>query len=89
MKKGTVLASAVAGLFAFAAYAEDKAPAKDTKETASVNCGGVNECKGKGACSSAESSCAGQNACKGKGVLKISAKDCAEKKGKVVAAKKM
>src|SRR5688572_32963747 len=68
--KGTMIASAVASLFAFGAYAADaKAPAKDTKAAAAnVKCTGVNECKGKGACAGAGNACAGKNECKGKGV---------------------
>jgi len=79
--KGALIASAVASMLAGgSAFAKDeKAAAKDVK------CSGVNECKGKGACSSADNSCAGQNGCKGKAWVKMSEKDCKAKGGKVVA----
>jgi uncharacterized membrane protein len=87
--KGTVIASAVASLFAVGAYAADKAaaaPAKDTKAAAAnVKCTGVNECKGKGACAGAGNACAGKNECKGKGVTQLSEADCKAKGGTVVA----
>lgn len=87
--KGIVFASAMASMFATAAFADDKAPKKDTKATADteVNCGGVNECKGKGACGQDKHGCAGQNECKGKGWIKLSAKECKAKGGTVVVAK--
>src|SRR4051812_28474954 len=69
MKKSTLVASAVASLFALGVYAADKAPAKDAKAAAAnVKCTGVNECKGKGACAGAGNACAGKNECKGHGV---------------------
>ena len=87
--KGIVFASAVASMFASAAFAGDKAPKKDAKAGADteVRCGGVNECKGKGACGGATHGCAGENACKGKGWIKLSDKDCKAKGGTIVADK--
>ncbi len=87
MKKSTLVASAVASMFAFGAYAADsKAPAKDDKAAAAnVKCTGVNECKGKGACHGAGNACAGKNECKGKGVMAMSDADCKAKGGTVVA----
>ena len=57
--KGTMIASAVASLFAFGAFAADaKAPAKDGKAAAAnVKCTGVNECKGKGVTSMTDAVC--------------------------------
>ena len=87
--KGTVIASAVASLFAANAFAGDKAPKKDTKEaSAKVNCSGVNECKAKGECGGAGHDCAGQNECKGKGWVSLSEKECKTKGGKVIAMNK-
>ncbi len=84
---GTVIAGAVATMFAFAAHAG--APAKDAKGgAAAVKCSGVNECKGKSACSGAGNSCAGKNECKGKGVSKLTEADCKAKGGTVVTAAK-
>lgn len=85
--KGLVIASAVASMFASAAFAGDKAaaPKKDAKVAAKVRCEGVNECKGKGECGGASgTSCAGTNECKGKGWVQIPEKDCKAKGGKVL-----
>jgi len=85
--KGVLIASAVASMFALsAANAEEKAGKETSK---AVKCAGVNECKGKGACSGASNSCAGENGCKGKGWIKVgSEKECKDKGGTVVTAKK-
>jgi hypothetical protein len=80
-----LVAAAVASLFAGAALAGDKAPAKAGKDTAQVKCTGVNECKGKGACGGAGHDCAGNNECKGKGWVSLAEKDCKAKGGTVVA----
>jgi uncharacterized membrane protein len=87
MKKQTVVASAVAALFAMGALAgENKAPAKgDKAAAAAVKCTGVNECKGKGSCHGAGNACAGKNECKGKGVTAMSEADCKAKGGTVLA----
>ena len=86
MKTGTLIAGAVASMFAMGAFAADKAaPAKDTKDAAKVKCVGLNECKGKGACGGAGNDCAGKNACKGKGISPMTEADCKAKKGTVVA----
>jgi hypothetical protein len=80
--KGTLIAAAVAGLFAtgapFAASAADS----------TVHCQGVNACKGKGGCKSADNSCKGQNGCKGKGWVEMSEKDCKAKGGMAMPAGK-
>jgi len=86
--KGTLIAGAVATMFAFGAHAEDKAPAKDAKAGAQIKCTGLNECKGKGACAGAGNACAGKNECKGKGVTKATEADCKAKGGTIVADKK-
>lgn len=85
MKKGTLIAGAVASMFAMGAFAAD-APAKDAKAAGNVKCVGLNECKGKGACGGAGNDCAGKNACKGKGVMPMSEADCKAKKGTVAVA---
>ncbi len=86
--KGVLIASAVASMFALsvANAGEEKAGKEASK---AVKCAGVNECKGKGACSGASNSCAGENGCKGKGWIKVgSEKECKDKGGTIVAAKK-
>jgi len=79
--KGSLIASAVAGLFAMAAAPAFAAEEKDTDQ---VKCCGINSCKGTGACGGADHSCAGKNACKGQGWTKMSRKDCKDKGGKVI-----
>ncbi len=74
------LASAAAVLFIAGASAP--AFAEDKGSEAKIKCEGVNECKGKGACSSANNSCAGKNACKGKGFEMKTPEECAAAKEK-------
>lgn len=84
--KGFVIASAVASLFATGALAADKAPKKEGKQaTAQIQCAGVNECKGKGACGGPGHDCAGQNECKGKGWVSLTEKECKAKGGTVLS----
>jgi uncharacterized membrane protein len=78
--KGALIATAVASLFATRVALADHH--EEGKKEAKVHCYGVNECKGKGACSTAEHTCAGQNACKGKGWIDLSAEECKAKGGK-------
>jgi len=85
MKTGTVLATAVASMM-FAGIAQAKT-AKKSSKAASVECTGINACKGQSACATANNACSGQNACKGKGMVKTTAKDCKAKGGAVVAKK--
>ena len=52
-----------------------------------VRCAGINECKGKGACSGADNACKAKNECKGKGWDEVaSAEECTKQGGQVVAA---
>ncbi len=85
--KGVVIASAVAALFATAAFGADKEMPKKDAKADEVKCSGVNSCKGTGACSTATNECAGKNSCKGQGWTKMAEKDCKAKGGKVVASK--
>ena len=71
-KRSLLLASAVAGMMAFAG-APGSASAEETEK---VNCYGVNKCKGAGACGGKAHSCAGENTCKGQGYLKIDKETC-------------
>ena len=83
--KGTMIAAAVAGLFATGAA--NLASAADKKGD-EVTCDGINACKGQGSCHGAGHACAGQNGCKGQGHSKTSKADCMAKGGKVVPAPK-
>ena len=84
MSKGTLIAAAVAGLFASGGPA--MAAAKGTAKAAGekVRCEGVNSCKGQSACKGADNACKGQNGCKGKGVVEMTAKQCKANGGTVV-----
>jgi len=73
------LASAAAALFIAGASAPAFAEEEGSSE-AKIKCEGVNECKGKGACSSANNSCAGKNACKGQGHEMMTPEECATAK---------
>lgn len=75
---GIAIATAAAGLFAFAAVPGTASAGEDGK----VHCTGVNACKGKSACKTASNACKGMNSCKGKGFLVMSEKECKEKGGK-------
>lgn len=57
------------------------------EKVSKVDCGGVNECKGKGTCKTEKHGCGGQNACKGQGVLTMTEDECKAKGGTVVAKK--
>ena len=81
INKGVLVASAAAALLlagSLSARAEDKAGGDK------VHCGGVNACKGQGACAGGGHACAGKNACKGQGWNDLSAADCKAKGGHVV-----
>ncbi len=78
--KGALIATAVASLFATRVTLAEQH--QEGKKEAKVQCLGVNECKGKGACSTGDQTCAGQNACKGKGWIPLSAEECKSKGGK-------
>ena len=78
---GVLIASAAAALLltgALSARADEKAGGDK------VHCGGVNACKGQGACAGGGHACAGKNACKGQGWADLSAADCKAKGGKEV-----
>ena len=78
--KGMLIASAAAALVLSGAVT---ARAEEKKAGDKVMCGGINSCKGQGACAGAGHSCGGQNACKGKGVVSTTAEDCKAKGGTV------
>ncbi len=81
MKSATRISIATAAAALFAAVAVPTVNAEDAK---SVQCYGINGCKGQSKCATAENACAGQNACKGKGWLPAaSAEECTKKGGTV------
>ena len=83
--KGTLIASAVATLLAVGAGCAGKMD-KAGETSMAIHCGGVNSCKGQGACKGVDNSCKGQNGCKGKGwIEQPTAKDCTDKGGTVLA----
>lgn len=78
--KGTVLAAAVATLFAVSA---GHAFAADSGSGDKVKCEGVNGCKGHGSCKSAKNECAGKNGCKGQSFMMMTPDECAAAKAKM------
>lgn len=46
-----------------------------------IACWGINECKGKSACTTAFNACTGQNECKGRGFINVPAKECSARGG--------
>ncbi len=81
LTKGGLVAAAAAALVLTGqvdARASDKAGADVVK------CGGVNECKGHGACAGADNACKAQNECKGHGYEELSKAECEEKGGKIL-----
>ncbi len=77
-KSGTALAAAALSLAVTGlAFAPTPASAES-----SVQCYGVNACKGQAACKGSSNSCKGQNACKGQGWITASSEDCATWGGK-------
>jgi len=81
---GMLIATAAASLVLSGAVVA-RAAGEKTGDT--VNCGGVNACKGQGACAGAGHSCAGMNACKGQGYVEMSKDECLKKGGKIVEGK--
>jgi uncharacterized membrane protein len=82
--KSAFVAAAVCSMFAAGAA---QAAEKEKEAPKTVQCSGINGCKGQGACAGAGNGCAGQNSCKGKGWIQVTEKECKEKGGKVIAAK--
>jgi hypothetical protein len=66
-KFGIALGTAVAGLTAGAAMAQDDKPKKGKTKVAKHDCKGQNACKGQGGCKTGDNGCKGKNSCKGKG----------------------
>jgi hypothetical protein len=54
------------------------------KAAKSVECMGINACKGKSACKTANNACKGQNSCKGHGWLPAKSAAACEAKGGTV-----
>jgi hypothetical protein len=88
--KGSLIASAVVGLFA---CSSSTLPAASPSGTASatVKCFGINSCKGQGSCgapavgSVSAHSCGQHTSCKGQGWLPTAtAEECTTKGGKVL-----
>ena len=75
--KGALIAAMAAGFIGSALPLPARAA-----DTDKVKCTGVNDCKGKGACSSRTNSCSGKNGCKGKGWMEMTEKECKDKGGK-------
>ncbi|MGD9658013.1 MAG: hypothetical protein AB7U61_10325 [Methylocystis sp.] len=60
-------------------------PALAKKVSKSVECNGINSCKGTSACKTANNACKGMNSCKGQGWLPAKSAKACEAKGGTVA----
>ncbi len=76
---GAALSVAAAGAF-YGLYKSVAALAPLANEE-DIACWGINDCKGKTACTTAFNACTGQNQCKGRGYLNVPPKVCAAKGG--------
>lgn len=82
--KKALLAAAAAALFtAGVSAAPDTASAGHHEDGESVNCKGVNACKGQTDCHNPGHACAGRNECKGKGWKKMTAEECEKAKAEL------
>jgi len=79
--KGGFVAAAAAALIL---SGQVDARASDKVGTDVVKCGGVNECKGHGACAGADNACKAQNECKGQGFEELTRDECEKKGGKTL-----
>ena len=75
VRRGMLIASAAAALV----LAGNVVARAADKTGGSVECAGVNACKGKGSCKGADNACKGKNECKGKGGCKTDTNGCASK----------
>jgi len=73
---GVALATAAAMLFGSGFVSTASAGDAPAAAPATIQCHGVNACKGQSACKTAHNSCKGQNSCKGKGFLEMTKADC-------------
>lgn len=76
---GAALSVAAAAAF-YGMYKSVAALAPAPNET-DIACWGINDCKGKTACTTAFNACTGQNDCKGRGYLNVPPKVCADMGG--------
>lgn len=72
---------AVAALALALAGAASPAAAKKAMNAKTVQCLGINSCKGQSECKTADNGCKGQNACKGHGWLPAKSKAACEAQG--------
>src|SRR5262249_44720144 len=91
---GSLVAFALAGLFATGACSKPKSEPESSGKSATMSqgmmseklkCEGINACKGQGGCKGGGHDCAGKNGCKGQGWVEVASKDeCAQKGGKMM-----
>jgi hypothetical protein len=72
---------AIAALALALAGAASPAVAKKASAQKSVECFGINSCKGQSQCKTANNACKGQNSCKGHGWLPAKSKAACEDMG--------
>jgi hypothetical protein len=78
---GAALAMGAATLFSVAPVFASSSDAQ------TIQCKGINSCKGQSTCQTATNSCSGQNSCKGQGVLLMTKEECQKAGGTVVPEK--
>jgi uncharacterized membrane protein len=82
--KRVMLAAAAAALFT-AGVTASSAQAEHHEKSETVECKGVNACKGQTDCGTASHDCSGKNECKGKGWKKMTAEECDKAKAEMGA----
>jgi len=85
---GLAIAGQAALLAAALAALPAPAQADEAKAAKTVNCYGVNSCKGTSDCATARNSCQGQNACKGKGFKAETRAQCLADGGSLTEARR-
>lgn len=84
--RGILIASAAAMLLISGAITASADEASKSGKT--VDCFGINSCKGQGSCKTAQNDCRGKNNCKSMGLTLTTAEECNAKGGRVIQASK-
>jgi mercuric ion transport protein len=77
----TGAAMSVAAAAAFYGLYKGVNALKPEAKASEIACWGINDCKGKTACTTAFNSCTGQNDCRGRGYINVPQKECAARGG--------
>jgi mercuric ion transport protein len=77
----TGAAMSVAAAAAFYGLYKSVSALKPEAKSGDIACWGINDCKGKSACTTAYNACTGQNDCRGRGYINVPQKECAARGG--------